>query len=119
MDGEDKPELLVAYGERIFAFDGDTGTSADIGTGWSSYIDVPHRTWASPSIADMDGDGYLDILVGDVLISESKPDVAPLADGRGIGFTPADPDPGRWLQSLANILILGLWIVMRQLMRFW
>ena len=24
LDGEDEPELLVAYGERIFAFDGDT-----------------------------------------------------------------------------------------------
>lgn len=108
LDGEDKPELLVAYGERIFAFDGDTGTSADIGTGWSSYIDVPHRTWASPSIADMDGDGYLDILVGDVLISESKPDVAPLADGRGIGFTPADPDPGEMVTITGQYSNIGI-----------
>ncbi|MBB70701.1 MAG: hypothetical protein CMB28_06315 [Euryarchaeota archaeon] len=108
LDGEDEPELLVAYGERIFAFDGNTGTSADIGIGWSSSIDVPHRTWASPAVADMDGDGYLDILVGDTLISEAKSDVAPLADGRGIGFTPTDPDPGEMVTISGQYSNIGI-----------
>ena len=108
LDGEDEPELLVAYGERLFAFDGTTGISADIGTGWSSAIDLPHRTWASPAIADMDGDGYLDILIGDMLVSEGKPDLAPLADGRGIGFTPIDPDPGEMVTISGQYSNIGI-----------
>ena len=108
LDGKDEPELLVAYGERIFAFNGSTGISASIGLGWSSSIDLPHRTWASPAVADMDGDGYLDILVGDMLISESKPDIAPLADGRGIGFTPTDPDPGEMVTISGQYSNIGI-----------
>ena len=108
LDGEDELDLLVAYGKRIFAFDGNTGTSADIGVGWSSPIDVPHRTWAAPAVADLDGDGYLDILVGDTLISEAKSDVAPLADGRGIGFTPTDPDPGEMVTISGQYSNIGI-----------
>ena len=108
LNGEDEPELLVAYGERLFAFDGATGLSADIGVGWSSAIDLPHRTWASPAIADMDGDGHLDILVGDVLVSEGKPDLAPLADSRGIGFTPTDPDPGEMVTISGQYSNIGI-----------
>lgn len=108
LDGEDEPELLVAFGRRIFAFDGNTGTSADIGTGWAAPIDVPHRTWAAPAVADMDGDGYLDILVGDALISEAKSDIAPLADGRGIGFTPTDPDPGEMVTISGQYSNIGI-----------
>ena len=86
---------MLVTGERLFAFDGATGISADI-LRLVVTIDLPHRTWASPAIADMDGDGYLDILIGDMLASEGKPDLAPLADGRGIGFTQPTPTPERW-----------------------
>ena len=56
----------------------------------------------------MDGDGYLDILVGDTLISEAKSDVAPLADGRGIGFTPTDPDPGEMVTISGQYSNIGI-----------
>ena len=108
LDGEDEPELLVAFGRRVFAFDGNTGTPADISTGWAAPIDVPHRTWAGPAIADLDGDGYLDILVGDTLISHAQPDLAPLADGRGIGFTPPDPDPGELVTISCQFSNIGI-----------
>jgi len=94
LDGQGTDDLVVAYGQRLWAFDGDSGASADINTNWASPLNLPHRTWATPAAADMDGDGYLDILIGDVLVSNSMSDLAPLSDGRGIGFTPIDPDPG-------------------------
>ena len=73
LDGEDEPELLVAYGE-IFAFDGNTGTSADIElAGHRQSMSLSRMN--SAAVADMDGDGYLDILVGDTLIGEAKSDV--------------------------------------------
>jgi uncharacterized membrane protein len=108
LDGEGDPELLVPFGRRIFAWDGDTGAAADISNGWNAPIDVPHRTWAAPAIADMDGDGHLDILVGDALISEAKADLAPLADGRGLGFTPADPDPGEMVTITGQFSNIGV-----------
>ena len=108
LDGENEPELLVAYGARLFAFDGETGLGADIGTGWSSPIDLPHNTWASPAIADMDGDGFLDILVGDMLVSEGRADLAPISDGRGIGFTPTDPDPGEMVTISGQYSNIGI-----------
>ena len=56
----------------------------------------------------MDGDGYLDILIGDMLVSEGKPDLAPLADGRGIGFTPIDPDPGEMVTISGQYSNIGI-----------
>ena len=97
LDGQDPHEVIVGFGRRVFAFDGNSGAPADINSAWSSPIDTNHRMWSAPAVADLDGDGYLDILWGDTLISESLPDLAPLADGRGIGFSPVDPDPGEEL----------------------
>ena len=34
-----------------------------------------------PAVADMDGDGTLDILIGDTLVSQQISDFAPLSDG--------------------------------------
>ena len=94
IDGNGAPELVVPFGMRLWAFDGNTGASADINNAWSSPLAMPHRVWASPAAADMDGDGTIDLLVGDTLVSQLVTDLAPLADGRGISFNPANPDPG-------------------------
>lgn len=107
INGNDEPEIIVAFGQRLWAFDGNTGASADINNAWSSPLAMPHRVWASPAIADMDGDGTLDILVGDVLVSQSVADFAPLADGRGISFNPAEPDPGQQVTITGQFSNIG------------
>jgi len=94
INGDEYPEILVGFGKRIYAFDGDTGASADVSDGWSTPLGMPHRTWAAPAIADVDGDGSLDILMGDTLVSEAIVDLEPTSDGRGISFNPNQPNPG-------------------------
>jgi len=94
IDDEGMDEIVVAFGRRLWAFDGDTGASADINEAWSTSLTMPHRTWAAPAAADVDGDGHIDLLYGDTLVSQRAPDFAPSADNRGISFTPAQADPG-------------------------
>lgn len=105
--GDDEPEVIVAFGQRLWAFDGETGASADINNQWSSPLAMPHRVWAGPAVADMDGDGILDILIGDTLVSQSVADFAPLADGRGISFNPAEPDPGQQVTVTGQFSNIG------------
>ena len=93
IDGNGAPELIVPFGMRLYGFDGETGASADINDAWSSPLAMPHRVWASPAAAYMDGDCTIDILICDTLVSHLATDLAPLADGRGISFNPASPDP--------------------------
>ena len=94
IDGEGTPEILVGFGRRFWAFDGDTGASADINSAWSTPLSMPHRVWTAPAVADVDGDGHLDVLYGDTLVSDRGPDLAPSFDGRGLSFNPAQADPG-------------------------
>ncbi len=91
IDGSGEPELLVAFGRKVWAYDGEDGTVADI---WGGSITVSHRTWAAPSFADIDGDATLDMVIGDTVISHAVADVRPLLDSRGIDFSPSEPDPG-------------------------
>ena len=98
INGDQYPELIVAYANRLWAYDGEDGTSAAVSSQWSSPIDLPHRVFAAPAVANMDGDGTLDILIGDTLVSQLVPDFAPLSDNRGITFNPSQPDPGIYLQ---------------------
>lgn len=107
IDGNGAPELIVPFGMRLWAFDGDTGASADINDAWSSPLAMPHRVWASPAAADMDGDGTIDLLIGDTLVSKLVTDLAPLADGRGISFNPANPDPGNLVTVTGQFSNIG------------
>lgn len=95
INGDSTPEILVAFGKRLYAFDGDTGSSADASDGWSTPLGMPHRTWAAPALADVDGDGAIDILIGDTLISEARADLEPTSDGRAISFNPNQANPGQ------------------------
>ena len=107
LDGQGAPETLVAFGRTLWAWDGDSGTQAGIGSGWSNELDLPHRTWAAPALVDMDGDGALDILIGDTLISRAAADVRPFLDGRGVQFSPSQPDPGDTFTATAYIENVG------------
>lgn len=103
IDSEDEPELLVSYGRSLWAFDGSTGSPAGINSEWSDEVEVDHRTWSSPSLADVDGDATLDIVLGSMVVSTAMPDVRPLTDGRGIEFNPSAPDPGEEVTVTAYI----------------
>ena len=94
INGDNYAELIVPYGKRLWAFDGEDGTSSEVSDGWSSPLGMPNRVWSAPAVADMDNDGTLDILIGDTLISQNVADFAPLSDNRGISFNPSQPDPG-------------------------
>ena len=94
IDGNGMPEVLVAYGRTLWAWDGDTGTQAAINDNWNNEVEVDHRTWSSPALADIDGDATLDIVLADTIISTAIADIRPLLDGRAIEFNPSAPDPG-------------------------
>lgn len=94
INGDSYAELIVPFGKRLWAFDGEDGTSSEVSDGWSSPLGMPNRVWSAPAVADMDDDGTLDILIGDTLISQNVADFAPLSDNRGISFNPSQPDPG-------------------------
>ncbi|MDP6741595.1 MAG: CARDB domain-containing protein [Candidatus Thalassarchaeaceae archaeon] len=107
LDGQGAPETLLAFGRTLWAWDGDSGTQAGVGMGWTDELALPHRTWAAPALADLDGDGALDILIGDTLVSRAASDVRPFVDGRGVQFTPSQPDPGETFTATAYIENVG------------
>ena len=98
INGIGAPEIILAYGQSLRAFNGDTGDSNI----WDEEIDLGKRSWASPALADLDGDGLIDILIGDVLVSQSNIDIAPILDGRGITFSPSIVDPGDVVEITAQ-----------------
>ena len=103
IEGTGEPELLVAYGRSIWGFDGSEGTGSAIGTDWSSDLELNQRTWSSPSLADIDGDNTLDVVIGATVVSLERSDIRPLLDGRGIEFDPTSPNPGQSVQITAFI----------------
>ena len=109
IDGEGDPEIVVAFGRRIFAFEGDTGFENEVSDGWDEPLSMPHRVWSAPAFADLDGDGYLDMLFGDTLVSQRLLDLAPLPDGNGISFNPVSPDPGQTLTVTGQFANIGTW----------
>ena len=109
IDGEGDPEIVVAFGRRIFVFEGDTGFDNEVSEGWDEPLSMPHRVWSAPAFADLDGDGFLDILYGDTLVSQRLLDLAPLPDGNGISFNPVSPDPGQTLTVTGQFANIGTW----------
>ena len=107
IDGEGTPEILIGFGRRFWAFDGDTGASADINNEWSTPLTMPHRVWTAPALADVDGDGHLDVLFGDTLVSDRGVDLAPSLDNRGLSFNPAQADPGDTVTVTAQFSNIG------------
>ena len=54
---------------------------------------LPQRVWSAPALGDVDGDGHLDVLFGDTLVSiKARPCAVP--HNRGLSFNPAQADPG-------------------------
>ena len=107
IDGEGTPEILIGFGRRFWAFDGDTGASADINNEWSTPLTMPHRVWTAPALADVDGDGHLDVLFGDTLVSDRGVDLVPTLDNRGLSFNPAQADPGQSVTVTAQFSNMG------------
>ncbi|MBI88377.1 MAG: hypothetical protein CMB67_05070 [Euryarchaeota archaeon] len=103
IDSLDEPELLVPYGRSLWAFEGSSGTSAGINEQWSDEFELDHRTWSSASLADIDGDATMDLVLGSMVISMAMADVRPLTDGRGIEFNPSAPDPGEEVTITAYV----------------
>ena len=107
INGDSYAELIVPFGKRLWAFDGEDGTSSEVSDGWSSPLGMPNRVWSAPAVADMDNDGTLDILIGDTLISQNVADFAPLSDNRGISFNPSQPDPGNTVTVTGQFSNIG------------
>lgn len=107
IDGEGAPDVVVAFGRRVWAFDGNTGASADINDDWSTPLSMPHRVWTAPALADVDGDGHLDMLYGDTLISNAGSDFSPALDGRGLSFNPVQADPGQTVTVTGQLVNMG------------
>ena len=107
IDGEGAPEVVVAFGRRVWAFDGNTGASADINDAWSTPLSMPHRVWTAPALADIDGDGHLDMLYGDTLISNAGADFTPALDDRGLSFNPVQADPGQTVTVTGQLVNIG------------
>lgn len=94
IDGTGHDEILVTFGRTLYAHDGESGSRSSINAEWVNGLELPHRTWAGHALADLDNDGALDLLVGDMMISQAGADVRPFEDGRAITFNPSTPDPG-------------------------
>jgi len=93
IDGTGFDEILVTFGRTLYAHDGETGSRSSINAEWVSGLELTHRTWADHVLADFDNDGALDLLVGDMLISQAGADIRPFEDGLAVTFNPSTPDP--------------------------
>ena len=98
IDGSGEQELLVAYGRSLWALDGEDGSTTSI---WGGSLELSHRTWSAPALADVDGDAMLDVVLGDTVVSHALADVRPLLDQRSIEFSPSEPDPGEMITVTA------------------
>ncbi len=107
LDGDDDPELIVAYDRRIHAYEGDDGDDIPGSSGWSEPLETPQSSVASPATADVDGDGALDIAIGAQVIGRAIADIRPTKDGSGIRMVPEAPDPGQQVTIVAEVENIG------------
>ncbi len=67
IDGDGRFEVVIGGGWHITAFDALTGAKEPgypIETGYPDLGGTPMFTWSTPAIADFDGDGLIDLLIG-------------------------------------------------------
>ena len=67
IDGDGEMEIVIGGGFHITAFDATTGTKKTgypINTGAPDDLGTPMFTWSPPTIADVDGDGLIELLIG-------------------------------------------------------
>ncbi len=83
IDGDGRLEVVTGGGWHLFAFDALTGAPEagyPIETGYPDLGGTPMVTWSSPTIADVDGDGLVEILIGNGR-KDWSPYVPPSAGG--------------------------------------
>ncbi len=74
IDGDGQFEVVVGGGWHITAFNALTGAKKSgypIETGYPDLGGTPMFTWSSPTIADVDGDGLIELLIGNGRKDES------------------------------------------------
>ena len=74
IDGDGLMEVVTGGGWHLTAFDALSGTKKPgypIYTGAPDLSGTPVFTWSSPTIADVDGDGFIELLIGNGLKDEN------------------------------------------------
>ncbi|MEJ2077441.1 MAG: FG-GAP-like repeat-containing protein [Acidobacteriota bacterium] len=82
IDGDGRFEVVIGGGWNITAFDAQTGVKEPgytIETGYPDLGGTPMITWSTPAIADFDGDGLIDLLIGN-----GRADFPGYADAGGV-----------------------------------
>jgi hypothetical protein len=65
VDGDGAPEIVVATGSWLCLVDHDAGPPEILRRAWCEPVGTCGARWMTPSLADLDGDGRMEILVRD------------------------------------------------------
>ncbi len=102
LDGIGIPEMVFGYDRKVHALDGDDGTELS-STAWENGFTVAEPTIAEPALADIDGDGGLDLILGGQVITWAKSDLRGRQDGEAIRFVSPEPDPGDTVTIIVEV----------------